>query len=423
MEPLPEISFVLATHNRRDITLNTLRELLGASRPSMPFEVIVIDNASTDGTADAIRRAFPAVKLLDERRNLGSCAKAAGVDQARGHYVVFLDDDSYPRPGSVDRMLEHFDRAPKLGAAGFRVHLLDGREECSAFPDVFVGCGVGFRAGALREVGGLDRTFFMQAEEYDLSFRLINAGWSVRAFADLHVTHLKTPCARRSGRTIFYDTRNNLLVAARYLPAPQYQAYRDDWLRRYAWLAAADGQVGAYFRGASAGWLIGRRDRTRFSGRRLSQDAFETLFRWRFVTERMQALASTGVERIVLADLGKNVLAFRRAAAETGLSVLAIGDDRFARPDRPYRGVPIIPLDEALNLGAEAVVVSNTSPVHSAETASALVERTGLPVFDWFGVGGPGSADQLPTTGQNRSTDHSDQADNQQAVVVASAAP
>ena len=419
MDPVPRVSFVLATHNRREITLNTLRHLFGDGWPAVPCEVIVVDNASADGTAAAVGGTFPRVRLLAQRRNLGSCGKAQGAEQARGRYVVFLDDDSYPQPGSVDRMLDHFERDPELGAAGFRVHLPDGREECSAFPNVFIGCGVGFRANALRGVGGLDPTFFMQAEEYDLSFRLINAGWSVRTFPDLHTTHLKTPCARRSGRTVYYDTRNNLLIAARYLPQPQYRAYRDDWLQRYAWLAAGDGRLGPYLRGALAGWLLSLRDRPRFAGRRLSPGAFETLFRWRFVAECMRRLALSGVRRVVFAGLGKNVLAFHRGALESGISVLAIGDDRFARPGRSYRRIGIQPLRQALATAVDAVVVSNTSPVHAGETANLLSSLTDLPVHCWFGPDPTGEADRAVRAGQKRSTTLPGVADNTRAARAA----
>ena len=423
MDPVPRVSFVLATHNRREITLNTLRHVLGEGRPAVPCEVMVVDNASADGTAAAVGAAFPQVRLLAQSRNLGSCGKALGAEQARGRYVVFLDDDSYPQPGSVDRMLDHFERDPKLGAAGFRVHLPDGREECSAFPNVFVGCGVGFRANALRRVGGLDPTFFMQAEEYDLSFRLINAGWTVRIFPDLQVTHLKTACARRSGRTVYYDTRNNLLIAARYLPGLYYRAYRDDWLQRYGWLAAGDGRLAPYFRGALAGWLLGLRDRPRFADRRLSPAAFETLFRWRFVAARMGRLASSGVRRVLFAGLGKNVLAFHRAALESGISVLAIGDDRFARPGRFYRGVRIQPLRQALATEADAVVVSNTSPVHAGRTADLLGSVTDLPVHCWFRASPTGEADQAVRAGQKRSTTLAGVADNTRATRSAVTTP
>ena len=91
------------------------------------------------------------------------------LSKTRGKYVVFLDDDSFPLPGSVPRMVRHFQADPMLGAAVFTVTLPDGSRECSAYPDVFIGCGTGFRRRALEQAGGLPEDFFMQAEEYDLS--------------------------------------------------------------------------------------------------------------------------------------------------------------------------------------------------------------------------------------------------------------
>ncbi|HUU82621.1 MAG TPA: glycosyltransferase [Phycisphaerae bacterium] len=406
-----QVSFVLATRNRCRVTLETLRQVFSCARPSVDFEVIVVDNASTDGTPEAIRAGFPQVVLLAQRRNLGSCAKALGVDQARGEYVVFLDDDSCPRPGAVDRMIQHFWADGRLGAAGFRVHLPDGRQECSAFPDVFIGCGVGFRTAALRQVGGLDRTLFMQAEEYDLSFRLVNAGWQVRTFDDLHVDHLKTPCARRSGRTVYCDTRNNLLVVARYLPDRPYPVYRQDWLQRYAWLAGNDGRRAAFYGGVMAGRLGGVQDRRRYRDRRLSPEAFETLFRFRFVERRMKSLAASGVERVTFADLGKNAYAFLRAARKCGISVLSIGDDRFAAPGRRYRGLPLEPLAAAMEGDSDAVVVANTSPVHSDRTRQRLADLTDRTVHCWFGHESGPEAPEIGSTAPQRIADKTRAAD------------
>jgi len=396
-----EVSFVLATHNRREITLRTLEHVFGGAGPSTGFEVIVVDNTSTDGTAEAVQAAYPQVMLLAERRNLGSCAKALGVDRASGCYIVFLDDDSYPRAGSVDRMIEHFAADSRLGAAGFRVHLPDGGEECSAFPNVFIGCGVGFRADALRQVGGLDLTFFMQAEEYDLSFRLINAGWRVETFDDLHVEHLKTACARRNGRTVYYDTRNNLIVAARYLSEPYATLYRQDWLQRYAWLAAADRRMPAFCRGVVAGSWQALRERARYAHRRLTPAAFEALFRMEFIERRMRGLAAAGVRRVVFADLGKNVLAFYRAAQRSAIRVTAIADDRFAADGRYYRRIPVVALDKALGTRPEAMVVSNTSPIHAARTEHRVARRFAGSVYCWFATStpqGPSPADRAATT-------------------------
>ncbi len=396
-----EISFILATHNRREVTLDTLAALFGASKPTAGFEVLVVDNASSDGTVEEIKTRFPAVEILARAQNLGSCAKALAVEQAKGQFIVFLDDDSHPQPGSVERMIQHFENDCTLGAAGFRVHLPDGREECSALPNVFIGCGVGFRADALRAVGGLDASLFMQAEEYDLSFRLINAGWQVQTFGDLHVNHLKTTQARRSGRTTYYDIRNNLLVAARYLPKPYLHLYREDWLQRYAWLAARDGRGGSFLRGVFVGLAKIRGERRRYTSHQLSPQAFESLFRWQFIADRMANLAKRGVGRIVLADLGKNVLAFQRAADRHSLQILAIGDDRFSASGRHYRGVPVLTLAEALDLKPDAVVVANTSPVHSAAMLCRLTTLDAPHPVAWFATEHHAALDEDPVFPSN----------------------
>lgn len=379
----PLVSFVLATHNRRAVVRHTLEQLMTVRPLGGAYEVIACDNASTDGTPDAIADLTARVLRLD--RNAGSCAKAFGIEHARGRYIVFLDDDSHPRAGSVERMIERFDANSRLGAAGFTVHLPDGRLEGGALPGVFLGCGVGFRAEALRGAGGLDATFFMQAEEYDLAFRLAAAGWKVDVFDDLHVEHLKTPAARRTERTTHYDTRNNLIVVARHLPAGWYEVYREDHLQRYAWLAETCGHRAAFECGAWAGLLRASRERWAFRRRRLSPQAFERFYRIDEVAQAMHSLRREGVRRIVLSGFGKNIHAFHRGAKRAGIDVPAIADDRFAAPGRSYRGTPIVPFDEYSSFNPDILVMGDMSPVHAAAAAKRFRERTNLEVIDWYG--------------------------------------
>ncbi|MBI5866615.1 MAG: glycosyltransferase [Planctomycetes bacterium] len=383
----PLVSIILATHNRRDVVLHTLARLESCGLDPSQREIFVVDNASSDGTADAAA-GMPGVHVIRNRRNFGSCAKALAIDRSRAPLTVFLDDDSTPRPGCLERMVRHFKERPELGAAAFTVHLPDGSQECSALPHVFVGCGVGFRTSALRQVGGLDATYFMQAEEYDLSFRLLRAGWRVEVFADLQVDHLKTPCARRSERTTFYDTRNNLRVIAAHLRGDAATIYREDWLLRYRWLAESAGQCDAYRRGVWSGRVHGWRDRLR-SGGGLSSEAFESVFCWRLIAGRMKALAATGVRRIILADWGKNAYAFVRGASLAGLLVKAIADNRFAAQGRAYRGIPILKTEEVFRRPYDAVVVANTSYVHAGIAAAELAGRG--PIHNWFPLPAPPS--------------------------------
>jgi GT2 family glycosyltransferase len=391
MSPRPTLSVILATHNRRDILLSTLDRVRACGLPPDEFETWVVDNGSSDGSAAAVA-ARPDVNLIRLPQNAGACAKAQAIERARGEFLLLLDDDSYPRPGCVPLMIQRLRSDPRLAAAGFTVHLPDGSQECSALPRTFVGCGVGLRAQAVRTVGGLDRSFFMAAEEYDLAFRLLAADWRVQIFGDLQVEHLKSPGARQPRRLAYYDVRNNLRLIARYLPQPHARIYRQDWLERYQWLAEQAGHENAYRRGVAAGRALSVVERWTYRHWRLMRAALEEIFSWSFVQARMNELRTRGVRRIVLADLGKNVYAFWRGARAAGLQVLAVGDDRFARPGRFYRDVRIVPLEQALRMHADAFVVSNTSYVHADARQRGLSRITRVPVYSWF----PPPAEQMP---------------------------
>lgn len=392
MSDTPELSIIIASHNRVGVIRDTLERIAACGLDAHAYETIIVDNASTDGTAAALNGRDD-VTVIRLEQNLGSCAKAIAVDAARGPLLLFLDDDSYPRPGCLARMLERFDADPELGAAAFTVHLPDGSQECSALPHVFVGCGVGLRTSAVRQVGGLDATFFMQAEEYDLSFRLLRGGWHVEVLADLQVEHLKTPRARRSERTTYYDARNNLRVVARYLPDEYAEIYTADWLQRYGWMAENAGHLPAFRRGVAAGRLQAVIERRTGLDTQLTPPLLERIFRWRWIERRMRDLAAIGVRRIVLADLGKNIYAYLRGARAAGLEIACVLDDAFASPERFYRELPIVTTAAALQNGADAFVVSNTSYVHADRRRRDLGACTSRPIYSWFA---PPTSETIP---------------------------
>lgn len=379
----PRFSLILATYGRRDVVRRVLDELQRLELSRGDYEIIVVDNGSDDGTPDVVAQS-PGVRLIPLEENHGSCAKSFGVAAARGEYLVFLDDDSYPRRGALSALARHFDERPTLGAAGFTIHLPDGAQECSALPHVFVGCGVGLRAEALQEAGGLDATFFMQAEEYDLSLRLLQAGWDVEVLADLQVEHLKTPRARRSERTTYYDVRNNLRVVGRYLPDHYVEIYEADWLQRYGWLAEQAGHGDAFERGQRDGRKLAARERRRYRRWRLTRPVLERVFCWRGLERRMTELHADGARRIALIDLGKNAYAFLRGAKHAGIEVVGLASDALAREGRTYRGVPVVTLEAALGMDVDAHVIANTSYVHAAQREAELVARTPCPVRNWF---------------------------------------
>ncbi len=384
----PLVTFVIATHNRRAVLLQTLQRLLSTSDISQTSEstairseIILVDNASTDGTADAVAARFPAVRILRQARNRGASAKNAGIPIACGQFIVFLDDDSYPKPNSTRRMVQYFRAHADLGAVVFDVVLKDGSHECSAFPTVFIGCGAGFRREALDQVGGLPDDFFYQAEEYDLSLRLLEAGWDIQRHDDLQVLHLKTKTGRCPARTTRLDVRNNFTLITRYFPRRWILPFAITWMRRYRWIAQTKS-----WRHRPAFWLglaqgIGRSLRPGHR-RPVSEAAFERFAMIRMIHERMKQLTGDGCRSVLFIDVGKNILPFWLAARACDLRVAAIADNTLAKKRRRFHGIPIVDDASAARLQFDVAIIANVSPVHVAQR---LAEMRGLlvqPVVD-----------------------------------------
>jgi hypothetical protein len=335
-------------------------------------------------------------------------AKNHALVKATGEFVVSLDDDAYPLPGAVPQMIRHFEADPKLGAAVFDVTLPDGSKESSAYPDVFIGAGTGFRREAVLRAGGLPQDFFMQAEEYDLSFRLLEAGWKVRRFSDLPLLHLKSPRARIATRTTRLDVRNNLYLLAKYVPEPLCYTLASDWLTRYFMMAQTRDHAEAV--GATAGatpalhkkaYLTGAAEGLQKWGAKreggqhiLSNGTIEQIFKLASTVARMkQAKARLGLRKILLVDLGKNIHAYLRAAELLNLEIAAISDDYLAAPtgitERKFRGHRILPWMQASGLAFDAVVISNLSPVHAERRTASLRRICPKNVLNLFGPTAP----------------------------------
>ncbi len=420
-----KLSLIIATHNRGPVLLDCLHRTLAAiPLPRTAFEILIVDNASTDGTPALMAKTFPDITLLPLQKNLGPVAKNLAIARATGEFLLLLDDDAYPHPGAIPQMLRHFAADPDLAAAVFDVTLPDGSKEASAYPDVFIGAGTALRRSALEAIHALPHPFpqhfFMQAEEYDLSFRLLNAGFSIKRFADLPLTHLKTPNARISTRTTRLDVRNNLFLLARYLPEPLCHQLAADWLDRYFRMALKRDATSnperpsrsgllfakpldeppalthkkAFLQGAAEG--LARWTHQRHKNRHLlSPQTLERLFKFNVIKARLALAAKQQrARRLVFADYGKNLFAFHTAAADLGLPVLAIADDHLARPASPqtpsdnYRGTPLLTWqalrDSPLLQKIDLIVVANLNPVQAPARAAALGRTLSCPVVDLF---------------------------------------
>jgi GT2 family glycosyltransferase len=203
--PAP-VAVAIATRNRREQLLETLGYL--RALPERP-PILVVDNASTDGTADAVRERFPDVELLPLGENRGAAARNAAVRTLATPYVAFSDDDSWWEPGGLRRAADVLSTHPQLGLLAARVLVgperrLDATCEAmahspltdaggSAVPGVpvlgFVACGAVVRRSAFLQVGGFDARYGIGGEERLLAGDLVAAGWLVRYDERIAVRH------------------------------------------------------------------------------------------------------------------------------------------------------------------------------------------------------------------------------------------
>ncbi|MDE3120769.1 MAG: glycosyltransferase family 2 protein, partial [Paracoccaceae bacterium] len=115
----PQLSIIVVSYNTRDMTLACLASVFAQTRT--PFEVIVVDNASTDGSAEAIGAAFPQVRLMAETTNHGfAAAHRLAVPVARAPWLLLLNPDTVVLNGALDKLLAFAERTPDAGIWGGR---------------------------------------------------------------------------------------------------------------------------------------------------------------------------------------------------------------------------------------------------------------------------------------------------------------
>ncbi|MEV4685715.1 glycosyltransferase family 2 protein [Streptomyces kurssanovii] len=213
----PRITVVVITHNRRQELLRTLGEL--ARLPERP-PVIVTDNASTDGTAEAVRRLHPDVRLLTPGSNLGAVGRNLAVRHVRTPYVAFCDDDSWWEPGSLSRAGDLLDRHERLAVVTARIVVEPGGREDPivaelrdsplrgpawlpgpALGSFLAGASV-LRVEAFAAAGGFSERLWLGGEEELLATDLATLGWWLTYDEALTVHHAPSAARDATGRRV-----------------------------------------------------------------------------------------------------------------------------------------------------------------------------------------------------------------------------
>lgn len=226
---MPDVSILIVSWNVRDLLVRCL-ESLPAGTAGLTFETIVVDNASSDGTVEAVRMAFPAVQVIVNGENRGfTGGNNQALAIATGDYLFLLNPDTIVQPGAVTALHHYLLSQPEAGIAGPRLRYADGTTQPSRrrFPTVatlftestivqeylpglglferyyfadrpvdqpqqvdwIVGAAMFVRRAVYTQIGGMDEGFFMYSEELDWCRRAVAAGWQVAYEPAAEVIH------------------------------------------------------------------------------------------------------------------------------------------------------------------------------------------------------------------------------------------
>lgn len=285
----PQVSIIIPTHDSREILAHALAAVSG--EVTADDEVIVVDSASSDGTAEMVSARFPGVRVERLEANRGFArAVNAGIGIARGDVVVLLNDDTEVAPGwlravvaplrqdpmvasCASRILDFHDRS-RIDSAGDQLGLVasqigHGERDGIAFDrprDVLSACAAAaaYRRAALERIGGFDESYGSYLEDVDVGIRLVLQGFRCVYVPEAVVFHRGGQTGRRfPDRRFFLVMRNTLLLFGRHMPwerlwlglplmiaMPFAAAWRDRRPLGVAWRALRDalGQIPAIVR-------------------------------------------------------------------------------------------------------------------------------------------------------------------------------
>ena len=244
-----DLSIVIVNYNVKEFLQNLIHSIIKAAK-EIEYEVIIIDNASDDGSVEFIKEKFPQVKLIANKKNLGfSKANNQGLALAGGKYLLLLNPDTLVREDTFQKMIEFFEGTPSAGMAGCKILNPDGTLQLacrrsfpgpwtsfckvtglgSLFPnsrifarynltyldenqtyevDAISGSFMMMTKEAYQKVGGLDEQFFMYGEDLDFCYRVQKSGLKVFYVHTTQIIHYKGESTKRSSfdeTKVFYD--------------------------------------------------------------------------------------------------------------------------------------------------------------------------------------------------------------------------
>ena len=240
---MADITIIILSYNTRTLLLNCLESVF-ETISDLPVDVVVVDNASCDGSPDAVKTQFPQVHLIENSKNLGFAkANNIALRQVTGNYALLLNSDTRLTPGAVKTLYEFMEKQADAGVACGQLLNEDGSKQNSFayFPgfgtllvneslintlspfrktkrsvvdepvkvDSCIGACILLRMSAVRAAGFLDEDFFFFFEETDMALAMRHKGWFSYMVPQAGIYHFQGQSVGHSikSRQLFYQSR------------------------------------------------------------------------------------------------------------------------------------------------------------------------------------------------------------------------
>jgi GT2 family glycosyltransferase len=322
------ISVVIVNWNRKDLLRACLCSI--QRQADVAFETVVVDNGSTDGSADMAEREFGA-RVIRNSENRGFCAaNNQGIAAGSGEWIALLNNDAEAEPGWLAALARAADRSPEIGMVASKVlvwedpgridkvgHLIfpDGqnrgrgsgaldkgqfdREEEVLWPD---GCAALYRRAMLQQIGGFDEDFFAYGDDAELGLRARIAGWKCIYTPEAVVRHHRgATLGKDSAHRLALIERNRVLLALKLFPWSLL------WLNPFFFLArVAAGAMAAGRGSGDTAHFPGWRGKVRMALALVRGDVAALrlaprILRKRAAIRKLRRLAPRDVRRLILA--------------------------------------------------------------------------------------------------------------------------
>ncbi len=197
MIDFPLVTVNILTFNRKNEVIVTLKKILNIDYPEGKLEIILVDNASTDGTSDYIKENFPNIKVITLPKNIGISGWNEGFKAGSGKYFLVLDDDCHIEGDTLKNSIIFLEKNKDFGILSFNV--IDPITKYSFtqyFPYgifSFWGCAVLIKRDVIEKTGGFDSNIFLYAHEAEFVFNAMKYGFKHKVMISNYAYHRKNP--------------------------------------------------------------------------------------------------------------------------------------------------------------------------------------------------------------------------------------